>query len=298
MKRRLFMQFWRSLVDFLQAEMTEPSSYGWFHFMWVAIIAAATTLICIKFKNCSDKTMRKITLIVAIVLIIFDVYKQITYDGNLCYNEELGRFTMDYSWSAFPFQLCSTPHYVLPFIIFLPEGKVRDAFIAFMIFFSIVGGLCVFAYPEDCLVSRIGVNIQTMLHHGMQITLAVFYAVHERRKLNVKYYLRAVPIFVCFMLIAFSLNLIVNEIFLAQGIEGAESFNMFYIGPIVDCSLPLLNMIYPLVPYPVFFCLYLFGFILCGYILYNVFSLSLKRWVKRETGVENNEGRANESVDE
>lgn len=276
------MSFLRWLVDILQAKMPEAVSYGWFHLMWVVIIAVVTTLLCIKFKNCSDKTMRRITLIIAITLIVFDLYKQITYDGNLEFSEELGKFTFDYDWYAFPFQLCSTPHYVLPFIIFLPDSRVRDAFIGFMMFFSLVGGLCVFAYPEDCLVSTISVNIQTMLHHGMQITLAVFYAVHERRKLNIRYYLRAIPVFVCFMLTAFSLNLIVDAIFRAQGITGAEGFNMFYIGPIVDCSLPVLNIIYPLVPYPVFFCLYLFGFILCGFILYNVFYWSTRKWVKRE----------------
>ena len=30
----------------------------------------------------------------------------------------------DYTWSSFPFQLCSTPLYILPLIIFLKDNKV------------------------------------------------------------------------------------------------------------------------------------------------------------------------------
>ena len=275
------MEFLWDIIRLLQAEMPEPHSYGWLHFLWVLIIGAFTVFLCVRFKNSPDSVVRKISLIVAIVLIIFDIYKQITFDGNLSYSFEEGTFMFDYSWHAFPFQLCSTPHYVLPFIIFLKDSRLRDCFIGYMIFFSLVGGLCVFVYPEDCLVSTIGVNIQTMLHHGMQISLAFLYAVHERKKINIKYFLRSIPVFVTFVSIALGLNLLVNEIFLAKGVVGAEGFNMFYIGPIVDCSLPVLNIIYPLLPYPVFLALYIFGFIFLGFLLYLLFRFILSSCYKK-----------------
>ena len=277
------MGFWKAILDFCEARMEEPTSFGWYHFMWVGIIAAFTVFMCIKFKNCSEKTLRRISLIVFIVLVVLDLYKQITYDW-VDFDETTGSFVWDYAWYSFPFQLCSTPHYVLPFIIFLPDGKLRDAFLAFMMFFSFVGGLCVFVYPEDCFTPFIGVNIQTMTHHGMQIVLAVLYAVHERRKIvgekYGRYFIRAIPVFVVFMLIAFGLNIGVNAIFESLGMD--DTFNMFYIGPVHPCSLPVLSAIYPLVPYPVFFCLYLFGFILAGFILYNVFYWSLRPSVLKE----------------
>jgi len=52
----------------------------------------------------------------------------------------------------------------------------------------------------------------------------------------------------------------------ASGID--ETFNMFYIGPYYDCSLPLLSMIYPKIPYICFILLYILGFGLISFILY------------------------------
>ncbi len=261
------MQFWKNLLAFLETEMPTPTSYDWYHLMWIGIIIVFTAFMCIKFKDCSDKTLRLISLIVFITLVVFDIYKQVTYDW-VNYDEATGSFVWDYSWYSFPFQLCSSPHYILPFIIWLPDSKARDAAIGFMAFFSIVGGLCVYAYPESCFTYSIGVNIQTMLHHGMQITLGVLYAAHERRKLDIKYYLRSVPVFATLLGIAMILNVIVHNALRANGMD--DTFNMFFVSPYHNCSLPILDQISLNIPYPLFFLIYLFGFILLGFIVFGI----------------------------
>ncbi len=276
------MEFWKGFLAVLEWEMPEPSSFGWYHFLWVGIITAFTVFLCLKFKDCPDRTLRRISFIIFIVLIIADLYRQIIYDF-VDYNEELDKFVWDYGWYAFPFQLCSSPHYILPFIIWLPEGKVRDAFIGFMSFFSLVGGICVFVYPETCLTESIGVNIQTMLHHGMQITLGIFYAVHERRKYGIKYYLRSVPVMLAMVTIAMILNIVVYHIFQATG--STDEFNMFYISPYYECTLPLVSMIQPVVPYPVFLLIYVIGLGLGGFVLYSImygFMLPLRKKARTE----------------
>ena len=260
------MKFWIWLLSVLEAEMVEPKSFGWYHLMWVVLICAFTVFMCIKLRDCSDKTARRLSLIIFIVLIVADLYKQITYDF-VDYNSETGKFVWDYSWYSFPFQLCSSPHYILPFVIWMKDGRVRDACIGYLSFFSMVGGLCVFVYPESCLVESIGVNIQTMLHHGMQIFLAVFFAVHERRKFNVKYYLRSIPVMLILISIAMVLNVTVYNIFQSFGI--ADEFNMFYISPYFESTLPLVGLIQPLVPYPVFFMIYVLGLTAGGFVVYS-----------------------------
>ena len=260
------MKFWIWLLSVLEAEMTEPTSFGWYHFMWVVLIASFTVFMCIKLRDSSDKTLRRLSLIIFIVLIVADLYKQITYDF-VDYNSETGKFVWDYSWYSFPFQLCSSPHYILPFIIWMKDSKIRDACIGFMCFFSMFGGLCVFVYPEDCLVESIGVNIQTMLHHGMQIFLAVFYAVHERRKFNVKYYLRSIPVMLIMVSVAMTLNIIVYNVFQALGM--GDTFNMYYISPYYNSTLPLVGLIQPLVPYPVFLMIYLLGLSAGAFVIYS-----------------------------
>ena len=261
------MEFWKNLLAFFEAEMPEPASFGWFHFMWVVIIAAFTVFMCIKFKDCSDKTLRLISLIVFITLVVFDLYKQITYDW-VEYDEATDKFVWDYAWPSFPFQLCSSPHYILPFVIWLPDGKVRDAFVGFMSFFSLVGGLCVFVYPESCFTEFIGVNIQTMLHHGMQITLGVFYAVHERRKYNIRYYLRSTPVFFAYFGIAMLLNVVVHHALRANGMD--DTFNMLYISPYHESDLPIFDIISVSVPYPVLLISYLEGLMIASLIVYGV----------------------------
>ena len=45
---------------------------------------------------------------------------------------------------------------------------------------------------------------------------------------------------------------------------------MFYVGPYFDCTLPLLSIVYPKVPYICFILLYILGFVLISYIIYIV----------------------------
>ena len=259
--------------------MPEQSSYGWFHILSFVLMLAFAVFICVRFANCSDKTLRKITLITFVTLVVLDVYKQITYDW-VEFDAALGEFVWDYSWYSFPFQLCSTPHYVLPFIIWLKDGKVRDAFIGYMCFFSFVGGAAVFFYPETCLTSFIGVNIQTMVHHGMQVVLGVFYAVNQRKKFNNAYFLRTLPVFVGFLGVAMVLNFAVQHAIWAGG--GDDVFNMFYISPYHTSLIPVLDEISSSMPYPVLFFTYFFGLIAIAYAVFSVMRAAIRYHEKKK----------------
>ena len=136
------MGFLEGLFNFFTAEMPEPTNYGWFHILSLAIIIAFTVFLCKKFTDCSDKTFRKITLITWIVLVALEVYKQITF--GLSYTD--GEFIWDYAWYSFPYQFCSTPLYALPFVAFLPDGQIRDAFSSLIGFLSFLSGLAVMFY--------------------------------------------------------------------------------------------------------------------------------------------------------
>ena len=121
-------------------------------------------------------------------------------------------------------------------------------------------------YPGDVFIEWLGINIQTMVHHGIQVLVGIFCLVYNRKRLNLKFWIKSVCLFVPLMLIAFGLNIMMYHIFQAKGMD--EVFNMFFIGPYYDCTLPLLSLIYPRVPYVVFFFLYLLGFSLISYVIY------------------------------
>lgn len=252
------MNFLVNLFNFFDKKMPEPTNYGWFHLLFMALIVTTTVLLCMFFKDCKDKTMRKIVLIFWLTITTLEVYKQFNFGFSVSEN----KLVWDYAWYAFPFQLCSTPLYAMPFVVFLKDGKIRDAFIAYMGAFSFFGGLAVFFYPNDVFVETIGINIQTMVHHGTQVIIGIFLLVHQRKKLGIFHYLKAVPVFAGFSAIA----ILLNEITVASGLE--DTFNMFYISRHYDCTLPVLSAIYPNVPYVVFLLMYLLGFVIVSIIMY------------------------------
>lgn len=258
------MKILTELFTLFSAEMTEPASFGPFHFACVGVMLLLTAITCKAFKNCSDETLRRITAFVWIIVLTLEVYKHLIFGFEI----EDGRFVWDYPWYIFPFQFCSSPLYILPIIAFSKREGLRTACIAYMMTFSLFAGLAVFCYPNDVFVETIGINIQTMVHHGSQILMGAFYAVRYRKRFSPKFFMGGVAVFCVMVAIAYALNISAYHIFPYFGID--ETFNMFYISPYFECTLPLLSIIYGIVPYPVFACIYIFGFVLCALIVYTL----------------------------
>lgn len=264
------MNFFESIIHALSGTMETPTNYGWFHLLCLALVIGLTITICVLFKNAKSKTFRIIIGVSWAILFLFEIYKQIEFS----FDYANGVSSWDYQWYAFPFQFCSTPLYVLPFVAFLPEGKVRDCFMSYVSSFVLFAGICVMLYPNDVFISTIGINIQTMIHHGLQVVLGIYVFVYNRKRMNVKYFLQGIIIFVGLILIALIMN--VTLIHAAAG----ETFNMFYISPFFPCTLPVLSMIYPIVPYVAFLLIYIFGFALAAFIvfmiMYGIYKLCIK----------------------
>lgn len=261
------MNWFEKFLYILDSRMTTPTNYGWFHLLFLGLVIAGTILLCIFGKNCSNKTFNKIMFIAWIIYVVLEVYKQVIFTFE--YNN--GVVEWDYAWYAFPFQFCSTPIYILPFIFLSKEGKFKDAFISFMSTFVLFAGIAVMLYPNDVFISTIGINIQTMVHHGGQVVLGIFCVVYNRNKYNAYYCLKALLVFACLLAVALLLNIIVYNYFQANNID--ETFNMFYISPYFDCTLPILNIIYTKVAYIDFLLIYMVGFSIIAFIFHYVSKL-------------------------
>lgn len=263
------MNFFEKIVYFFSAEMTTPTNYGVWHIVSLLLMIGLTIFLCVKFKDCKDKTFRRIIWISWVVILVLEIYKQIVFsfdwDGNIA--------TWDFEWYAFPFQLCSTPLYLLPFVAFLKEGKVRDSIMSFMATFAFFGGLATMLYPNNVYISTIGINIQTMVHHGLQVVLGIFIFVYNRKKFNIKFFLLGIIPFVILIAIAMLSNLVMYHAI-------NETFNMFYISPYYECVLPLLGDIQKVVPYIVFLLIYVVGFVAVAcimyFIMFGIYKLCLK----------------------
>ena len=256
------MNIFEKLISFLESGTVVPKPYGIFHLVSVAITALITFLLIKYFKDCDDKTLRKLVLSFWIAFIILEIYKQ----THMSFHFNDGDPYWDYQWYAFPFQFCSSPHFILPFVIFMKDGKVRDACISFMSFYCFVAGVSVFLVPTDVFTEVIGNNIQTMYHHGMQIVFGIYFMVHVRKKLSFKYLTSGLTVLASLIAVALVLDVAIYKYFMANGID--ETFNMFFISPYFPCTLPVLSSIYAAVPYPVFLLLYISAFLIGGGIVY------------------------------
>jgi hypothetical protein len=248
------MNFFEKILKALDLSMTKPTPYGWFHLMWLAIVAILIVVVCLTCKKLNSKQFRTITLIVGITLILFEIYKQL----NFSFDSSNG--TWSYHWYAFPFQFCSTPMYVLLLIGIIKENKFSNYLCCFMASFGLFAGLVVMLYPNTVFVSTIGINIQTMLHHGMMLVMGVFMIVSGRAKLEHKTILKGGAVFLSLLAIAFVMNIVWHFI----GIN--QTFNMFYISPFYKCELVILDKIQE-INYVLFLFTYIFGFLLAGYLM-------------------------------
>ena len=249
-------------VNFLQAEMPTPTLYGWFHLFCVGITIGLAIFLGIKFRNASEHSVRKFLIVTSMILIFFELYKQLIFSYS--YDAD---YVWDYQWYAFPFQFCSTPMYVCLLAGLLKKGKIQNALFSFLGTYALLGGLLVMSMPGDVFMSFIGINIQTMVHHGAMIVIAVVLYSSKSIKLDHKTIINALLVF----LVLISIALMGNCIY--YWVSGVETFNLFYISPYYPSTLPVFDIIYTKVPYIVFLMLYVVGFTIAAYIMLLVVML-------------------------
>lgn len=265
------MTFFTKIYDFMFYESVTPKLFGWFHIVSVILVALLAIVIFKLFGNADDKTLRRFLFAVWIVLILGEIYREVCFSLDIVG----GVIKWDYAWFIFPFQMCSAPLYSLPFVIFLPDSKVRDGFIAFLSFFAIFGGLVVMFYPGDLFIGVIGSNVQSILHHGMQLIIGMLLTWNKKSEINIKHYLKGSVTFLAFVCVAMILNVSVYHIFQANGIS--DTFNMFYISPYFNCTLPVLSLVTQAVGNWIGAPLYVLVYLLIGFIIYTASRLIVKK---------------------
>ena len=123
-------------------------------------------------------------------------------------------------------------------------------------------------YPVSVFISTIGINIQTMVWHGTQVILGVYFIVYYRKSIDLRFFRRGIIVFLIMVGCAMALNMLIPN-------YTDETFNMFYISPKFASTLPVLSMLYtgpenPPVPWPAFLALYLVGYTLAALIVYLI----------------------------
>ena len=245
------MRFLQHTLRLLDASMKTPGLFGWFHLLWLGITAAATIMLC-RYGKGKERT---VILWTTLLVIFFEIYKQINF--SFSYTKGI---TFDYQWYAFPFQFCSTPMYV-GLLAALTKGKLHKALCSYLSTFALFAGLCVMFYPGDVFIDTIGINIQTMICHGSMVVIGSYLLSTGYVQLTYKTVLKALPVFAVCVFLATGLN----ELAHITGLK--ETFNMFFVSPYWDCTLPLYNLIHESVPFPLNLVIYIAGFTVAAWIV-------------------------------
>ena len=237
-------------LELLQLAMKEPTNYSWFHLLFWGIVVSFIIFLCSKYKNPDNQTKIKILKVFTFTLIGFEIYKQLVFS----YRIVDGSITWNYQWYIFPFQFCSTPMYAGLIALYAKKKSTSEKALAFLATYSLFAGLAVMLYPNDVFVSTIGINIQTMTHHGGMLVIGVYLLYSKVVPIKIETIKKASVLFLIFLLTALLLNIIIYKA------DINEVFNMFYISPYYKCSLPILNIIYEKIPYVLFLLTYSLGF--------------------------------------
>ena len=242
------MNAFERFVLAISATMDTPPMYGWLHLLFLGLTVLLTVLLLVLFQNADRRTERRILLAVWLTMLLAELYKQLVVSMTV----EDGVAVWEYVWFYFPFQLCSTPLFVLPLAFLLPEGRVHRAAVSFLASFALFGGLVVMLYPASVLYHVIGVNFQTLIHHGLQVVSGIYLAARYRRASFSRFFSSATLTFLCL----FSIALLSNVVFRSKGL------NMFYIGPYAPPPLEFLEELFRAIPYPLFLASYILLFTL------------------------------------
>ena len=251
------MEFLNKVISILDAKMTRPTGYGWFHIMFWAITLASAFVLCFLYKKGIIKNVKRVVLITALTVIALEIYKLFIF--GISYGE-----TISYSfvWYIFPWQFCSTPMFI-GLLAGLTKGKFHKWMCSFLATYAVFAGTAVMCYPGDVFIDTIGINIQTMVCHGSMLVIGIFLYYTGHVEAKIKTLLRAIPVFASCLTIAVVLNEIAGKID-----PDKYNFNLFYISRYHQGTLPVFSLIQNKVPFIVGFIIYVVGFtVLAGVIL-------------------------------
>jgi len=245
--------------------MDTPQAFGPFHLIFFAFFILLEVLLVVFFRKCNDKTFRKIVFICWIIIVIFEIFKQIYWNFELkqtivgeSVRYNIGARSGKYEWSSFPYQFCSLPLYLWPLLVFLPDSKFRDIMNIFIATFVFFAGFGYFFVPAS-LYSSTFISHQTLIHHGLQWSICLFIFIHEFDKFTYKKFLWSS----LWLVGTVALAVILNVIFSNFG-----SLNLFELNPIQPTSAALFGDILKAVGYPLYLLIYLVGFFVFANVAY------------------------------
>ena len=166
------------------------------------------------------------------------------------------------------FQICSIPMYLLPFIYFMKEGKLKQAFVGYVSFQSFTSAFFYFVRPAAALnTAYIAITVQSILWHSLMVASGVYamIAYGLLTKEGFRSFIYSYILWVITVVIAVILNIVLIKA------NPGTALNLFYIAPNSTFKYPLLSIIFKEPkPYLLFLLVYLVYYFIGGISVYGV----------------------------
>lgn len=195
-------------------ELKGLKPYDAFHIAFFVFAIVVITRVTDRLKNCSREVSNRILFGSGLFLFVFEIYKQLFYYYNISPDQ--------YEWSILPFQICSTPMYLLLMLPFV-KGKAFETVILDYVFaFGTFGGLATFLQPSGMIHDHLMLTLHSFIWH----MVLMFVGIHilKSRNQEIRSFNNARRLFLVFAVIALGLNILVERT------TGAY-INMFFLGP-------------------------------------------------------------------
>ena len=166
------------------------------------------------------------------------------------------------------FQICSIPMYLLPFIYFMKEGKLKQAFVGYVSFQSFTSAFFYFVRPAAALnTAYIAITVQSILWHSLMVASGVYamIAYGLLTKEGFRSFIYSYILWVVTVVIAVILNIVLIKA------NPDTALNLFYIAPNSTFTYPILSILFKEPkPYLLFLLVYLVYYFIGGFMVYGI----------------------------
>lgn len=229
-----------------------PKPYGFFHIISLILAVTMTVFITRILKNGDKHTEKRIFLIASAIIIAGELYKQ------LVLSFEKGYF--EYNVYFFPMQFCSTPLYVYPLAFFTKNKRLYDGAAFYSATYCLFAGTIVLLYPGSVFCNFGGINVQSLLHHGIMVAVGAALLIRHYRNFSKSSFLYGTGIFLFFLSVAIAFNF-----------SFGEKVNMYYLNPLSPVRVPIVSGLIEWLPYPIAVAVYAIFFSLIAFLIGGVF---------------------------
>ena len=237
--------------------MTQPEPYSSFHILMLVIGIPVTVFLAWKTRLVSAHTHDMILLVLGILLILSEIYKQLFHFYIVDHHT--------YDWWIFPFQLCSLPMYISVIIPFVKKQKPKLILETFLMDICLLGGIMALLFPSGMMHSYVVLTWHSFLWHFILIFLGVHIAL-TKPVISIRYsYLWTAVLFLFNALVASMFNFLFHSY---------GNINMFYISSYRPMTQPIFMNLEPIIGrIPTILCYLIcivFGLFLVQHIVFHI----------------------------